>query len=360
MLTHAAIAERRLLNQGVTRARHKTPADVVSALGAVQAQEFEPAKWGLGLRMRHGVVNADIQHEFDEGRILRTHVMRPTWHFVTPVDIRWLLELTAPRVHRVMAPYNRQLELDQGTLARGTAILERALSGGRFLTRAELGERLQNENLALTGTRLAHLAMHAELEGVICSGPRRGKQSTYALVAERAPHARLLKRDEALGELSRRYFSSHGPATVRDFMWWSGLTSVDAKRAIEIGKARRHELNGHVYWGLDRPGSRSRLERRVHLLPIYDEYLIAYRDRHAVPHGPSMIGSGPGGWVRFQHALIVDGQVAGTWRLARSLRFTSIQAAFLRTPTASERQALADAVRRYERFQGISVELSIR
>ena len=198
------IPERRLLNQCIDRARHRKAADIVEWLGAVQAQEYEPAKWGLGLRLADAA-DADIERAFEQGRILRTHVMRPTWHFVTPADIRWMLELTAPCVHRRMAVYDRQLGLDAATKRRGTAVIERALRDRQYLTRVELGERLKSAGLEFTSTRLAHLALYAELEGVICSGPRRGKKFTYALIADRAPKARRLSRDESLAELSLRY-----------------------------------------------------------------------------------------------------------------------------------------------------------
>src|SRR5215217_4262418 len=186
---HSAVADRRLRSQRLTRTGFRHAADVVAWFGAMQAQEYEHAKWAIGMRMPEGTVDADIQRAFDDGRILRTHVMRPTWHFVTPADIRWLLELTAPRVHRNIASHNRALELDGRTLTRGTGVIERALRDRRYLTRAELGTALQRAGLPMAGPRLANLAMHAELEGVICSGPRRDKRMTYALVAERAPDA---------------------------------------------------------------------------------------------------------------------------------------------------------------------------
>src|SRR5688572_6809527 len=154
------IAETRLVNQYITRDGHRRPEDVVAWFGAVQAQEYEPAKWGLGLRMRDGTRNADIEDAFEQGRILRTHVMRPTWHFVTAADIRWMLELTARRVQRTMSHYARRLELDARTLTRGIRVIERALRDGQHLTRPEIGERLQRARIAVTGTRLAMIVMH--------------------------------------------------------------------------------------------------------------------------------------------------------------------------------------------------------
>src|SRR4051794_12729464 len=219
------IAERRLINQHIATRGLRGPQDVVTWFGAMQAQEYEPAKWALGLRMPDGTTSAKVQRACDEGRILRTHVMRPTWHFVGRSDIRWLLELTAPRVHRILSYYNRALELDSRVLTRSAVVIERALRDGHHLTRAELAARLERAGLPAEGQRLARVVMNAELEGVICSGPRRDRQFTYALVAERAPKAARLPREEALATLAQRFFSSHGPATVKDFVWWSGLTT---------------------------------------------------------------------------------------------------------------------------------------
>ena len=355
--SHRPIARQRLANQRIDGPGHRTAEDVVGWFGAVQAQEYEPAKWGLGLRMRDGVRNADVQRAFDEGRILRTHVLRPTWHFVTPADIRWMLELTAPRVRLRMATYWRQMEMDAKAFSRGTAVIERALGDRRCLTRAELGEELRRARRPLAGFRLAHLAMFAELEGVICSGPRRGKQSTYALLSNRAPRAPKMDRDEALGELVKRYFQSHGPATVRDFVWWSGLTTPDATRGIQIAKAVRQEVRGRIYWTVGSARLATR-EQPAHLLPIYDEYLVAYRDRDVVPHAPSLTAA-YGRPVNFQHAVIVDGRVAGTWRITRTARAIAMRATTLRRLKPRERRAVADAATRFERFQGAPVVLTV-
>ena len=352
---HDEIAERRLENQRITGVASRRPADVVSWLGAVQAQEYDAAKWALGLRMQDSTADADIERAFNDGRILRTHVMRPTWHFVTPSDIRWLQELTAPRVQRAMSSYNRRLELDSRTLTRGTIVIERALRNERYLTRTELRERLHRARLRMAGQRLAHLVVHAELERVICSGPRRGKQFTYALLAERAPSARSLSRDEALATLAQRFFRSHGPATIRDFVWWSGLTTADAKRALDMIGARREDVGGRSYWTYGSAPRGARRDRLAHLLPIYDEYLVAYRDRAAVPHGPMTLASRARDAVTFQHALVVHGQVAGTWRTRRHAGRVLIDLLPLRRLRRLERDALDEAVLRYEQFLSAGV-----
>jgi len=201
--------------------------------------------------------------------------------------------------------------------------------------------------------------MHAELEGVICSGPCRGKQFTYALLAERTPAAHRLSRDEALATLARRYFTSHGPATIRDFVWWSGLTTADAKRGLEVNRAQREEVDGRAYWILGRTRASRKQGPIVHLLPVYDEYLVAYRDRDAVPHGPSVIKSRSRGPATFQHALVIAGQVAGTWKTARDTSRLVVDVIPLRRLTALERRALADEAKRYGTFLQLPVSLSI-
>jgi hypothetical protein len=347
------ITDQRLHNQRITRPGPSGPAKMVAWLGAVQAQEYGPAKWALGLRLPPGATDAALDRALDQGRILRTHILRPTWHFVTPADIRWMLDLTAPHVHRTMASYDRLLGLDADLMIRATDVIERALGEHRYLTRRDLGAHLERAGLPGRSRELAHIAMHAELEGVICSGPRRGKQFTYALLADRAPAARRLSRDEALAELARRYFTSHGPATVRDFIWWSGLRTADAKRGLEMNRARSHDRDGLKYWSLRRTaaGGSSR-KTGVHLLPIYDEYLVSYRDHQAVPRPAYALGG-------FQHALVIAGQVAGTWRTVPGPKQLVVSVTPLRRLTAAERRGLTRAVARYRRFLGVPVSLSV-
>jgi hypothetical protein len=347
------VAALRLDNQRIARSGPRRPADVVAWLGAVQAQEYGAAKWALALRMPDGTTDTRIERALDDGRILRTHVLRPTWHFVAAPDIRWMLELTAPRVHQALAYANRNRELDRASCTRATNVFERVLDGGQCLTRAELGAHLARAGLTVQGIRLALLTMYAELEAVICSGPRRGKQQTYALVADRAPRARRLPRDEALGELACRYFRSHGPATIRDFVWWSGLKTVDAKRAVDISGSRKEVIDGLTYWTLGREPATAGPSQGVNLLPIYDEYLVAYRDLDAVPR---MVG--PRGTL--QPALIARGQVVGTWRPASNGVDVTVDVAIARRLTDLERRALRQTAARYGRFLRRPVSVTIK
>jgi hypothetical protein len=255
-----------------------------------------------------------------------------------------------------MSYYNRHLELDAATLKRGIAVFERALGRDRYLTRAELAAHLGRARIVASSQRLARLVMHAELEGIICSGPRRGKQFTYALLADRAPAAQRLSRDEALAELTRRYFRSHGPATIRDFNWWSGLTVADAKRGLEMNRARHVEVDDRKYWTIGRQSAGVSV-KGVHLLPIYDEYLVAYRDREAVPHGPMTMKWESRAEVMFLNPLVIDGQIAGTWRTTRKAAGVNIDVNPLTRLSAAQRRGIAEAAARYEKFIGVRPSL---
>lgn len=367
--TTADLVRRRFANQKLTTTTLRSPGEVVAWLGAVQAQEYPAARWALGLRVKE-LTDATVAQAFDDGKILRTHAMRPTWHFVAPADIRWLQALTGPRVQQVNAYYARWNELDGKTIARSRGVIERALGGGHSRTRTELGAALGKAGILAEGQRLAYLMMGAELDQVICSGPRRGKQFTYALLHERAPTARLLPRDEALAELTRRYFTSHGPATLRDYVWWSGLTTKDARRGVEIvGRALVQEAFGDLTcWSaasapaftrrsLGGGGPRSRAS--AYLLPIYDEYLIAYKDRKAVAD-PASASRATAAIDGYAHWLIVDGLFTGTWRRAETPAGIDVHVTPHRPLTETEKEALVDAADRYSGFLGRTVHTAFR
>jgi hypothetical protein len=353
-ITHRQIATQRLARQRLTSPGLRTPQDVVRWFGAVQAQEYAPARWGLAQRMTGSPADSRLHQAVARGEIVRTHVLRPTWHFVAPSDIRWMLALTGPRVLRTMTAYSRVNGIDATLIARALPIIERALEG-RALTRVDLGERLARRGIALKGTALALLTMHAELLGVICSGPYEGRHLTYALLDECAPTSEAgpglsgrPSRDEMVAELVRRFFQSHGPATTRDFAWWSGLTMADAKRGLEIVRGTPVDAEGLTYWTVGREPAETR-PSRLHLLPIYDEYIVAYRDRAAVPHGSERLMPLAAG-LTFQHALIANGQIAGTWKIRRSAKGIGVQPIPLRTLTRTEARSLSAAVAACEEF----------
>lgn len=354
------LAAARLRNQRLVGEGFADPAGVVRWLGAVQAQDYHGAKWALAQRTRgvDAFDNAAFDRAFDDGAILRTHVMRPTWHFVHPADLRWLLALTAPRVHAVNAGYYRKMELDDATMRRGLALVEAALADGRPRTRQELAAALEAGGVAASGMRLAYLVMHAELEGLVCSGPLRGRQFTYALLEARVPPAPAVSRDEALATLTRRYFTSHGPATPHDFSWWSGLTLADARRGLEIAGSDVEPvvLHGKTYWR-GAPAEPAAVEAPVvHLLPNYDEHVVAYRD-----HGPSCDPAalavlhmrGNGGLDA--HLVALNGLVVGGWRRTVQASRVAVRLDLLVAFGEAERAALERAVAAYGRFMGLPV-----
>ena len=355
------ITASRLRAQRLTGKPFASPVDAVRWLGAVQSQDYAGAKWALALRSR-ATTDALIDRFFDEGAILRTHVMRPTWHFVLPEDVRWLLELTGPRIRLGLAARYRELGIDDKVAARAAAAFTAALSGGRHLTRSELGHVLTAAGISSEGQRLPHLIMRAELDKVIVSGPRRGKQFTYALFEERAPKARELDRDSALGELSRRYFRSHGPAQVQDFTWWSGLTAAEARKGIEIaGPALEHRvIEGNDYWqGPASTNARSD-SPVVHVLPSFDEYTVGYRDRSAlIPAGgrfdPSLYSFGS----FLSNVVTIDGVVRGAWRRSSTRVGLLIEMRLSERPAAREAAAVEEAARRMARFLGRPVKLAL-
>jgi hypothetical protein len=352
------IARERLARQHLLRPAPLEPAAVVSALGAMQAQDYHGAKWALGQRIRGGT-DAGVERAFDAGAILRTHVLRPTWHFVTPADIRWMLALTGPRVSRAMAYYNRILELTPEVFRRSNAALVRALRGGRHLTRAELAVALRRAGIGgVEAQRLGHLMMQAELDGVVCSGPRRGKQFTYALLDERVPErARPLPKDAALRALARRYFATRGPATARDLAWWSGLPIREALRAADLlGRAvERETIDGEPYFSIDRPAAVRVRAPRALLLPNYDEYFIGLKDRRAIGQRLARLPRRLPADATFAHVLVIDGQLVGDWRRADVGGRAAVRLRILAPLTRGEQGAVDAAVERYGAFLGAAV-----
>ncbi len=366
-----SIPARRLAAQKIARSDGGDAAKLVAWMGAVQAQDYAGVKWALGLRLPAETTEADIEAALDQGLILRTHTLRWTWQLVTPADIRWMTALVAPRLRARAAARHRTLGLDEATFRKSGLVITKALRDGEHLTRVELAARLARANVLTTGERLAHLLGRAELDGLIASGVRRGKQQTYALLDLRAPSPPTpLSHDEALAALAIRYFRSHGPATFADFLWWSSLAPVDARRAVETAAPELHteQIDGVAHWytGPAPRGRRSPTASRAHLLPAFDEYLVAYRDRRAVLDPRFRKNHNAGGGM-LAPCLIVDGRVIGTWR--RELTATSVvitlDAFDAKTKPAHGlprdlKEEINEAARRYGDFLGREPKLAIR
>src|SRR5262245_38527726 len=334
---------RRMAAQQLIQPRCSTPAEVVAWMGAVQAQDHAGAKWAIALRCARAVTDENIEGALNDGTILRTHALRGTWQLVSPADIHWLLALVGPRVVARNATRYRQLGLDATTFRRAAAALAKTLGDGPR-TRAELRAALERARIPALDQRLSHLLQRVELDGLVCSGPTRGKQRTYALLETRAPRpARTLARDQALAELARRYFTSRGPATLDDFVWWSGLPAAEARAGL-----------GSVEKGLPVDAADAPATRGAQLLPPFDEYLIAYRDRSAIldPVHAKRVNAGGG---LLDPIIVVDGRVAGTWRRTIARGHVLVELDFFAAP--ARRAEVARATERYGAFLGLPVRL---
>jgi hypothetical protein len=347
------ILTQRLFGQRLAGTPFEQPEDVVRWLGCVQSQDPIGARWSIGQRVA-GCTDADIALALDEGRVLRTHILRPTWHYVMPEDILWTLQVTAPRVHAINASIYRQTELDDALFARSHALFTAALQGGKQLTRAELGTVLAEGGIIAEKLRLGCMVMQAELEGLICSGAVRGKQQTYALLAERAPDAQLLDPDEALARLALRYFTGHGPATVHDFAWWASLSLTLARRGLEVVKADLQliEHDGQQFWCSAEAQAAESLPLTAWLLPEYDE-AIWYRSL-AFPDTERTRDTSSWG-DRFARPIIIGTRRVGLWRRTIARSSIAFDALLFAPLNATEQAAFDVAIERYSAYMGLPV-----
>ena len=348
-MTENDVIKMRLQNQHLLNQSLTSTADIVRSLGAVQAQDYAGAKWSLATRST-GIAENEIDKSFDAGHILRTHVLRPTWHFVLPDDIRWMLELTEPRITAFSAKYFRDVGLDNAAFKKTNRVIGKALEKEGFLTKKEIADALKRAGIETQELRLTYIIIRAELDQLICSGPRRGKQMTYALMDHRAPNARVLKKDEALSELAMRYFKSRGPATVKDFGWWSGLSAADARNAVNIVSTDlvQEQLNGETYYFLSsKEGNDIPLKTRVHLLPSWDEYTVAYKDRSLVIDQKFQSESGHG---IFSPITLVDGNLKGIWRRELKANSVAIEIRYFGSLSKSTREKVIATTRLYAKY----------
>jgi hypothetical protein len=356
----AAVLHRRLRAHRLVASREQTARDVVHHLGAVQAQDFAGASWAVAQRLAPSAAD-DVLAALASGAIVRTHVMRPTWHLVAASDLRWLQQLTAPRVRQLCSYQDRKCGLDDNVFAKTRAVFERELAGVE-LTRAEVSAALARAKIPATGQRLGQILMRAELDLVICSGGLRGKQHTYALVADRAPAA-ALDREAGLAELARRFFAGHGPATIADFAWWSGLTVADCRLAVALAgdgvAIERFDRTSYLVAAAAAGSVTAKARAPIaHVLANFDEYLIAYVDRvDLIDERVRARPAGRGG-VIFSNALLIDGKVVGTWKRAKA----GISPALWIKPSRAERAALGVAIARFDQLSnnGTARTMSLR
>lgn len=353
-----AIPRQRLQSQQLAETKLTQPGEVVQWLGAIQAQDYAGAKWSLGLRLPNSR-EQEIERAIAEAKILRTWAMRGTLHLVAPQDIRWLLKLLAPRIIANNARRYKELELDERTFGRSNAVITEALAGGKQLARPALVAVLEQAGISTTGQRTPYLLQGAALGQVIGQGVMRGNNPTYCLLDEAVPPTKSLLREEALAELAGRYFTSRGPATLKDFIWWSGLSSADANAGLAAVKTQlaQVDIDGQTYWLPDSGVVEMSSAPWLYLLPGFDEYLLSYQDRSAAMDVQRFRALTPANGM-LPPTLVWDGRVIGTWK-----RTFKKKGAVLITPqpygklSAVERQALVAAARQYGEFLGMAVKL---
>ena len=334
---------------------YASPAEAVDGLLAVQSENYAQATWAVAARTLE-VTEPEFQQLFDAGVILRTHVLRPTWHFVRPDDIRWLVELTAPRIRRMMVAQQRELHLDDAALDASAEIISDALSQGVHLTRAALGAHLRDAGLPAEGRRLGVMVFNAEMSALICSGAMQGKNHTYALLGERAPTARRLGREEALAELVLRYFTGHGPATERDLAYWATTTLTDVRTGLAaVADQLQHmEHEGRTYWFAHPPPHEARLEPQAHLLQVLDEYHNGYQDSRYVLDVDGLVPRGRRASVGM---TLVDGQMVGGMRRSIGSTEATFEVDLFRKLSEDELGAVHAAAHRYGKFLGLDANV---
>ncbi|MET0853354.1 MAG: winged helix DNA-binding domain-containing protein [Microterricola sp.] len=358
-LTRAEAIARRMHSHALWSPLVETPGGIVARFTAMQAQEYGYALWATAQRITSRPDAASLSAAVDAGELLRTHVLRPTWHFVAPADARWLLQLTAPRVQRINAPYLRRNSLDAATLNRAFALIEAELAGGRHRSRAQLQESLAQAGLDFGGMAMGLVMMEAELTRLVISGATLGKARSYALFDERVPAAvTAFDREQALSELVARFIATRGPVTLKDFAVWSGLTLRDA--AAGLAGATDGESDRFTPVGVDdfacwwvEPGTTASAPAapRVDLVQGYDEYVMSYFPSKTLMQLPEYRPTGEFGLLL--HTVLIDGVMAGQWKHVLRTRDVTVQIATLRGFTAAERDAVEQAAQGYGRFLGL-------
>jgi hypothetical protein len=345
------IAKLRLSAQHIAQADFKNAHDVVAWMGAMQAQDYPGALWSLALRT-HGLTMRGVEEAITNRKIVRTWPMRGTLHFLAAEDVRWITSLLAPRAVAAAAGRRHQLELDDAVMEKSKAIIIEALAGNQPKTRTELCQLLDDKGIITADQRGLHILHYLAETGLLCFGPHEGKQPTFVLLDEWLSPTPEKEHDEALRDLARRFFASHGPATLQDFAGWGFMKISDAKLGLELARPRlvRIESNGVDYW---MARDLQPAQNATFLLPGFDEYMLGYKNRSAALHELHANKIVPGNNGMFLPMLVIDGQVVGTWK--RATRATSQQLTIVPFEPLSKAEiaTIAPAIKRYEQYCGL-------
>lgn len=350
-MTFDEIAHRRLVNQKLTSGAG-SPGELSGWMGAIQAQDFTMVKWAFGIRLP-GSTAETIEKAINDGEIIRTHVLRPTWHFVSAVNLLWMLELSSPRIRPSLKYRQDFLGLTPGILEKSKKTIKEALTGGKHLTREELITVLKAGGITTDNNSFSHQLLWAELNGLVCSGRMKGNKPTYTLITEWVPSVRDLPREESLGKLAAIYFTSHGPATVKDFAWWSGLSAADIRKALETADKELESVvaDSTTYWQGKNFSSYEQDSNKAWLLPAFDEFIISYTDRSAVMTGVNHKKAVSDNGV-FRPVIVINGQVTGLWKPVNRKDRITLETAFFKRPLKQMKVAVEEAALNYGTFLG--------
>lgn len=346
------ISKIRMSSQQLHRPQFSSPLEIVSFMGAMQAQEYTMAKWAVGIRLKSPALRT-VDEALAKGEILRTHVMRPTWHFIAAEDIRWMCQLSKERIRRAYNSYlgTLKLEMPETFRVKAADLVLRALEGGNSLTKKEIEQVMNHGGIEMDNARVSLLLSFLETEGIVCSGVDKGKDFTYALLDERVPATVELTKEESLARLATAYFRSHSPASLNDFVWWSGLSVTEARQAMtliekELVADLFPEQNLFIH---DTCTSIRSSKNTLHLLPSYDEYLISYKDRTAVlasDHHPKAFNN----WGIFYPVILYDGKIIGNWKKSAAKKTLNVAYTFFDGHACEDSALLEKAIERYKMF----------
>ena len=342
----------RLLNQQLLNPLFREPKELVSWMGAMQAQNYSMVKWAVGMRLKSATIQA-VEKALHEGEILRTHVMRPTWHLVAAEDIRWMLKLSAQRIISANDSFAKGYDLDipNELYTKAHDLLEKILCGKKSMTKQEIAEHFTRSGIVADNHRMTRFMARAEQEGIICSGEDRGSKCTYALLEERVPPMPELTKDESLARLARSYFRSHSPAVLQDFIWWSGLPVSDAKQAVYLiaSELTTEQWKEQTWYIHDTCRTRGKLSGHIHLLPSYDEYLLGYKDRTDVlpleHYSKAFTNNG-----LFFPIVLHNGQVIGNWDKSVKKKSVDLKYSWFRQVADMNEETLERERQKFTRF----------
>lgn len=353
------IAFIRLASQQLIEERCTNIQEILSWMVAMQAQDFPMARWAIGARVP-GSTDLDVLTALDKANVIRTHVLRPTWHFIAAEDAHWLLELTAPQIRTSQKARERQLELTEEVYAKSNSVIENSLKDVDYLTREQLLDALERARIAIDQNRSAHLLMRAEVDQIICNGPINNGKLTYALLARRVPKIKRLTKEEALANLAQRYFYSRCPATQQDFAWWSGLPAGEVRQAMDLVRPdfQPEEIESRTYWMPYNLPPRTRKKLSAHLLPPFDEFIVSYTGRSTViPPELEMHMKEISDRGMFRPIIVVNGKVAGIWKRTIEKDRVIIELRPFNQVNRSIRKLVIAAARQYGSFLGKKAEI---